>query len=317
MQVVILSARTGWHTDELCRALAERGHIGVVLPYEGLVARLGSTPPGLSSEQAPILTADAVLARIIPSGSLEQIIYRVDALHWIEEHGVPVMNSPRAIERSVDKFYTDARLHEAGLPTPETVVCETVANAMEAVRAMLGRRNPGEQPGVENAVIIKPIFGSMGHGLVRVTDPEVAFRVTKSLEQLRSIFYIQRAVDHGGRDVRVFVVGGRVIGAIERRAAAGEWRTNIALGGTARPFELPREWERLALAAAAAMGAEYAGGDLLPSREGPVFVLEVNAIPGWEGLQRATGVDVAGAIVEHLVGRVRSGTLDPAGERSA
>jgi RimK family alpha-L-glutamate ligase len=313
VQIVILSARTGWHTDELCRALAERGHIGVVLRYEGLVARLGNTAAALSSEQAPILTADAVLARIIPSGSLEQIIYRVDALHWIEEHGVPVMNSPRAIERSVDKFYTDARLHEAGLPTPETVVCDTVANAMEAVRAMLGRQNPGDSP----SVIIKPIFGSMGHGLVRVSDPEVAFRVTKSLEQLRSVFYIQRAVDHGGRDIRVFVVGGRVVGAIERRAAAGEWRTNIALGGTARPFELPREWEKLAVAAAAAMGAEYAGVDLLPSREGPVFVLEVNAIPGWEGLQRATGVDVAGAIVEHLVGRVRSGALDAAGERSA
>ena len=307
MQIVILSARTGWHTDELCRALAERGHIGVVLPYEGLVARLGGpdrTSVGLSSEQAPILTADAVLARIIPSGSLEQIIYRVDALHWIEEHGVPVMNSPRAIERAVDKFYTDALLHEAGLPTPETVVCETVASAMEAVRAM-------------KSVIIKPIFGSMGHGLVHVSDPDVAFRVTKTLEQLRSVFYVQRAVDHDGRDIRVFVVGGRVLGAIERRAPAGEWRTNIARGGAARPFDLPPEWERLALAAAAAMGAEYAGVDLLPSREGPVFVLEVNAIPGWQGLQRATGVNVADAIVEYLVSRVRIQAMNAAGERTA
>ena len=320
MQIVILSARTGWHTDELCRALAERGHIGVVLPYEGLVATLGGparSSAGLSSEQAPILTADAVLARIIPSGSLEQIIYRVDALHWIEEHGVPVMNSPRAIERSVDKFYTDALLHEAGLPTPETVVCETVAAAMEAVRTMLGRKGPGDDPAFDDAVIIKPIFGSMGHGLVRVSDPDVAFRVTKSLEQLRSVFYVQRAVDHGGRDIRVFVVGGRVIGAIERRAPAGEWRTNIARGGTARAFELPPDWERLALAAAAAMGAEYAGVDLLPSREGPVFVLEVNAIPGWEGLQRATGLDVAGTVVEHLVSRMRTLSLDTAGERRA
>jgi ribosomal protein S6--L-glutamate ligase len=319
MQIVVLSARTGWHTDELCRALAERGHIGVVLPYEGLVARLGRGGPavGLSSEQAPILTADAVLARIIPSGSLEQIIYRVDALHWIEEHGIPVMNSPRAIERSVDKFYTDARLHEAGLPTPETVVCETVASAMEAVRAMLGRGGPGEDPATSNAVVIKPIFGSMGHGLVRVGDPDVAFRVMKSLEQIRAVFYVQRAIDHGGRDIRVFIAGGRVIGAIERRAPVGEWRTNIARGATARPFELPPEWERLALAAAAAMGAEYAGVDLLPSREGPVFVLEVNAIPGWQGLQRATGIDVAGAIVEHLISRVRRESLNPAGDRSA
>jgi len=316
VQIVILSARRGWHTDELCRALAERGHIGVVLPYEGLVARVGGSrrsDAGLSSEQAPILTADAVLARIIPSGSLEQIIYRVDALHWIEEHGVPVMNSPRAIERSVDKFYTDALLHEAGLPTPETVVCETVAGAMEAVRAMLGRAGASEH----GDVIIKPIFGSMGHGIVRVGDPEVAFRVTKALEQLRAVFYVQRAIDHGGRDIRAFVVGGRVIGAIERRAPAGEWRTNIAQGATAVPIDLPAEWEQLALRAAAAMGAEYAGVDLLPSREGPVFVLEVNAIPGWEGLHRTLGVDVAGAIVDHLANKVRSAALRPAGERAS
>ena len=137
MNVVILSAGTGWHTDELCRALAERGHTGRVLPYEGLVARLGSgrgAVRGLSNGSHEILDADAVLARIIPSGSLEQIIYRVDALHWIEERGVPVMNSPRAIERSVDKFYTTALLQEAGLPTPETVVCESAADAMAAVR---------------------------------------------------------------------------------------------------------------------------------------------------------------------------------------
>ena len=111
VDVIILSARSGWQTDELCRALAERGHLGRVLPYERLVARLGAGPAGgLWSERAAILEADAVLARIIPGGSLEQIIYRVDALHWIEERGVTVMNSPRAIERSVDKFYTTALL---------------------------------------------------------------------------------------------------------------------------------------------------------------------------------------------------------------
>lgn len=368
MQVVILSARAGWQTDELCRALAERGHTGRVLPYEGLLARLGSgratasmrqtssageigvtsgvasvgQPRGpadsiekangfssveqgsrpvdkigvasgfasveqafrpadraLSSGRVSILDADAVLARIIPTGSLEQIIYRVDALHWIEEHGVPVINSACAIERSVDKFYTTALLHEAGLPTPETVVCEGTTDAMAAVRAM-------------GDVIIKPIFGSLGHGMVRVSDPDVAFRVLGTLEQLRAVFYVQRAIDHDGRDVRVFVIGGRVLGAIERQAPAGEWRSNVSRGGVARAIDLPAEWEQLAIRAAAAVGADYAGVDLLPSREGPVFVLEVNSIPGWRGLQQATGLDVAGAIVEHLVDRVRAGAKSTA-----
>ena len=297
MQIVILNAGTGWHTDELCRALAERGHGGRVLPYEALVSRLGTgrgVSRGLSIADTEILDADAVLARIIPSGSLEQMIYRVDALHWIEERGVLVMNSPRTIERSVDKFYTTALLQEAGLPTPETVVCEGATEAMTAVLAM-------------GDVIIKPLFGSMGHGMVRVSDPDVAFRVVRSLEQLRIVFYVQRTVDHGGRDIRVFVIGGRVLAAIERRAPDGQWRTNVSLGGTARPFELPPSWEQLALRAAAAIGADYAGVDLLPARDGTVFVLEVNGIPGWQGLRRATGIDVAGAIVEHLAARVRTG----------
>jgi len=310
MRAVILSARTGWHTDELCRALGERGHVGVVVPYEGLVAQLGgfenpalrtqaveagphTRRESLTSTGVPILDADVVLARIIPGGSLEQIIFRVDALHWIEDRGVLVVNPPRAIERSVDKFYTTALLCEAGLPSPETVVCESVTDAMTAVRRM-------------GDVVIKPIFGSLGHGMVRVSDPDVALRVMRALDQTRPVFYVQRAIDHGGRDVRVFVVGGRVLGAIERRAADGDWRTNVARGASAEPFELPAAWAQLAVRAAAAIGADYAGVDLLPSRDGEVYVLEVNGIPGWEGLQKATGLHVAGAIVEHVIARLGS-----------
>jgi len=304
MRVVILSARTGWHTDELIRALTARGHLAAVLPYEGLIARVGVEPglprpgPGrrqtrladqtaLTSEQISILDADAVLARIIPGGSLEQLIYRVDVLHWLENRGVRVVNSPRAIERSVDKFYTTTLLHDAGLLVPETVVCERVEDAMAAVRSM-------------GDVVIKPIFGSLGHGMVRVSDPDVALRVVRALDQIRSVFYVQRAIDHGGRDLRVFVVGGRVLGAIERRAPAGEWRTNVAIGGSATAVDISSEIELVALRAAAAVGADYAGVDVLPARDGSLYVLEVNGIPGWEGLQQATGLDVAAAIVEHL-----------------
>ena len=208
MRVVILSARTGWHTDELTRALTARGHLAAVVPYEGLIARVvdagprarlvdGGLQTRLTSEQISLLDADVVLARIIPGGSLEQLIYRVDALHWIENRGVRVVNSPRAIERSVDKFYTTTLLHEAGLLVPETVVCERLEDAMAAVRAM-------------GDVVIKPIFGSLGHGMVRVSDPETALRVVRALDQIKSVFYVQRAIDHGGRDLRIFVVGGQV-----------------------------------------------------------------------------------------------------------
>jgi RimK family alpha-L-glutamate ligase len=292
VHVPILSARTGWHTDELLRALAERGHSGSVIPYESVIARIGprSATASLAAASRELLEARAVLARIIPNGSLEQIIYRVDALHWLEDRSVRVMNSPRAIERCVDKFYTSALLREAGLDTPETIVCERLDDAMAAVREM-------------GDVIIKPLFGSMGHGMVRVSDPDTAFRVMRALDTTRAVFYVQRVIDHAGADLRAFVVGNRIVAAIERRASDGGWRTNISLGGEARAVDLAPSEVEMALGAANAVGADYAGVDLLRSRDGTVYVLEVNGIPGWSGVQSATSVDVAGAIVDHLIAK--------------
>jgi RimK family alpha-L-glutamate ligase len=256
-----------------------------VAPYQGLVAAIGAQP-GLRSRAADLDRADAVLARIIPSGSLEQIIYRVDALHRLEDRGARVMNSPRAIERTVDKFWTSALLEQCGLRTPETVVCETPDEAMSAFRAM-------------GDVVVKPLFGSMGLGMVRVSDEEMAFRVFKTIETIRGVYYLQRTIDHEGRDIRAFVVGNRVLAAVERTSEG--WRTNLSRGGSARAIQLSPEWSALALRAAAAVGAEYAGVDLLPARDGTVYVLEVNGIPGWEGLQLATGTDVAGAVIDQLL----------------
>jgi RimK family alpha-L-glutamate ligase len=268
----------------------------VVLPYERLRASLGipasgrpARAPGALTCANDALDTGVLFARIIPKGSLEQIIFRVDALHWLESRGVRVINPPAAIERTVDKFYTSALLHSAGLPTPETVVCESAGDAAAAVREL-------------GDVVIKPIFGSMGHGLVRVSDPDVAFRVLRSLETIQAVFYVQRIVEHGGRDIRAFVIGGRVVAAIERQAVAGDWRANVSRGAAAVPIELPAEWAALACRAASVVGADYAGVDLLPSPDG-VYVNEVNGIPGWQGLQRATGFDVAGALVDHAMGR--------------
>src|SRR5256886_7893096 len=138
---------------------------------------------------------------------------------------VPVINSPRTIERTVDKLWTTALLQQAGLAVPETVVCEQPDEALATFRAF-------------GDVIVKPLFGSMGLGMVRVSDEEMAFRVFRTLETLRGVYYVQRAIDHGGCDVRAFVVGGRVLGAIERSAPAPAWKTNLARGGRARAVTL-------------------------------------------------------------------------------
>jgi len=287
VRLSVLAARTGWHTQQLERAAAARGHEAVVLPYEGLVARIGPDP-GLRSRDAELDAADVVLPRIIPSGSLEQIIFRVDALHRLEERGTRVVNSPRAIERTVDKFWTSTLLEQCGIPTPETIVCEDPEQASQAFRLL-------------QDVIVKPLFGSMGLGMVRVQDEEMAYRVFRTIEQIRGVYYLQRTIEHEGADVRAFVLGGTVIAAIERRSIG--WRTNLARGGTARPVTLADSTRALALRAAAAVGADYAGVDLLTGRDGRTYVLEVNGIPGWKGLQETTGLDVAGALIEYLAAR--------------
>jgi RimK family alpha-L-glutamate ligase len=237
---------------------------------------------------------DAVIVRGIPRGSLEQVIFRVDALHALEARGVACMNGPRAIERTVDKFLASALLARAGVPTPRTIACERLDDALEAFEALGGD------------VIVKPLFGSMGAGMTRVDDADVAYRVFHALALERAVYYLQEMLPHDGVDVRAFVVGGRVLAAIERVGSG--WRANLARGARARPIALSGEQERLCVRAAEVLGADYAGVDLLRAADGREYVLELNGIPGWHGLQEATGADVAAALVarvEALVSEAR------------
>jgi RimK family alpha-L-glutamate ligase len=220
---------------------------------------------------------DAVIVRGIPRGSLEQVIFRVDALHTL---AMPCINGPRALERTIDKFLASALLARAGLPTPRTIACERRDDALESFDELGGD------------VIVKPLFGAMGAGMTRIDDRDVAYRVFHALEIERAVYYLQEALP-AARDVRAFVVGGRVLAAIER---VGEgWRANLARGAEARPVALTAEQERLCLEACEALGTDYAGVDLLGDH-----VLELNGIPGWHGLQGATGVEVAPALVAHV-----------------
>jgi RimK family alpha-L-glutamate ligase len=224
---------------------------------------------------------DAVIVRGIPRGSLEQVVFRVDALHALVERGVACVNRPRAIERTIDKFLASALLARAGVPTPRTIACERPGDALEAFAELGGD------------VIVKPLFGSMGVGMTRVDDADVAERVFAALALERAVYYLQEALPHDGRDLRALVVGGRVTAAIERVGAG--WRGNLARGARARPTRLTAAQERLCLEAASALGVDYAGVDLLHDQ-----VLELNSIPGWHGVQAATGVDVAAELVAHV-----------------
>jgi RimK family alpha-L-glutamate ligase len=239
---------------------------------------------------------DIVLVRFIPRGSLEQIIFRMDALHLLEARGVSVINRPKVIELTVDKLYTSGVLDQAGLPTPRTIVCEDSNDAMKAFFALGGD------------VIVKPLFGSMGRGLVRVEQEELAYRVFKALDLERAVYYLQETIPHQGSDIRAFVVGERVVAAIER--ISDSWRTNVARGGRVRPIKLTADQEDLCLKAAQLLETNYAGVDLLPTPGGPDYLLEVNSVPGWQGLQSVSKTNIAEEIITYLesVARARSAT---------
>ena len=286
LRVAVLGSTGGWHAGRLKRALAARGHECNLAPVTRMVSRIEGGGVGVRSRELVLDGCDVVLVRGIPRGSLEQVVFRVDVLHALAAGGVRAVNSAHAIERTVDKFLASSLLARAGLSTPRTVACERPADALEAFAELGGD------------VVVKPLFGSMGFGMVRVEDHDVAQRVFRALELERAVYYLQETLPHSGRDVRALVVGGQVAASIER---SGEgWRTNLARGGRARPVRLDAEQGRLCVAAAAALGADYAGVDLLRTPDGRDYVLEVNGIPGWQGVERATGVDVAAALTEHL-----------------
>lgn len=279
MRIAILSSGDGWHVRDLQRAASELCHDAVAVDFRRVGAAVGADFDSLAG-------FDAVVVRTMPPGSLEQVVFRMDVLHRLQARGVPVLNPPAAIEACVDKYLATARLGAAGLPVPPTIVCQHADAALEAF-VLLGAD-----------VVVKPLFGSEGRGMLRLTDRELAWRTFRTLERLQSVLYLQRFIAHPGWDLRAFVIAGRVIAAMRRSNA--DWRTNVAQGGLAEPVRLSSDHENLAVRAAQSVGAPVAGVDLLPGPDGTVYVLEVNAVPGWRALAPTTGVDVPVLLLEYL-----------------
>jgi ribosomal protein S6--L-glutamate ligase len=267
MRLALLSAGTGWHVRDLMRAAAALGHVAEPVDFRSVHAQL---PAGATSLDA----FDALLVRTMPPGSLEQIVFRMDVLHRLEAAGRVVLNPPKSLEICIDKYLASARLADADSAT--------------AAFERLG-----------GDVVVKPLFGSEGKGMLRIDSLDLAWRAFRTLERTAAVLYLQRFVQHPGWDLRVFVLDGEVLTAMRRHSADG-WRTNVAQGGRAEAVSTTADEQRLALRAAAAVGTRMAGVDLLPRPEGGYFVLEVNAVPGWRALAPTTGVDVATAIVRRI-----------------
>jgi ribosomal protein S6--L-glutamate ligase len=216
----------------------------------------------------------------------------MDILARLQEAGVVVVNPPRCIEAAVDKFLSSARLAVAGLLTPRTVVCQTAAEARAAF-AQLG-----------GDVVVKPLFGGEGRGIFRLQDEELANRAFSTLQQLRAVLYVQEFIPHAGYDIRLFVLGDQVLGM--RRINGHDWRTNVSRGAHTEPFAVDDHFRHLALAAAHSVGAVLAGVDVLPAPDGRLFVIEVNAVPGWKALARTLETDIAALVLDDLQTKVRA-----------
>lgn len=279
MYIAVLAARDSWYFRDLARAAGGR-HQLTAISYKALGSHVAGANLSIDSGGGRSLNSlDAVLVRSMPPGSLEQVVFRMDALAQLESSGVRAINPARAIETAVDKYLATAKLQAAGLLIPPTIVCQTAADGLAAFETLGGD------------VVVKPLFGGEGRGITRVNDVAIARRVFMSLEQIGSVLYLQKFIPHDGVDWRLLVIGDDVLGM--KRINPDDWRTNISLGARPAPLDVTVELAQLARRAAAAVGATVAGVDLLPGRDGRLYAIEVNAVPGWRALGEVTGVDVA------------------------
>lgn len=293
MHIAVLGNAGSWYCDDIARAARECGHRCMRIDFQRIAATCDShqsvflQPEGSSESATRLEEFDAIIVRTMPPGSLERVVFRMDALARLEAAGTVVVNSPKSIECAVDKYLTTAKLLERGLPIPPTAVCQDADTALLCF----------EQFGGD--VVVKPIFGSEGRGICRVSDPDLAFRTFRTLERLEAAIYLQQFVRHPGYDVRILILDGRILGAM-KRFGADDFRTNVARSAQTATHDTTDQERHLALEAAASVDARFAGVDLLYDDRGQCYVIEVNAVPGWRAFSRTTGCDVAMSLVNSL-----------------
>jgi RimK family alpha-L-glutamate ligase len=305
VRIGILGSRESWYTRDLTRAAATLPRKTELqwLSFTDLEVSLGqknvlgiqtnalSLSEKAGPEKAPeriecLQELDAVLVRTMPIGSLEQVIFRMDCLQALSQAGCKVLNPPRTLEAAIDKWLTQHRLHLAGVSTPPTIACQTRDAALAAFEHLGGD------------VLIKPLFGGEGRGILRIQDADMAWRACGTLQQLGQVMYVQQFMEHVGYDIRVLFVGSKMF-SIKRIACDGAWRTNLSQGSRAEPHELDAHQRDVAQRSAMAVGGSVLGVDLLPLRDGRLMVLEVNAVPGWKGLAATLKVDIAREVLLH------------------
>ncbi|MEM1013321.1 MAG: 30S ribosomal protein S6--L-glutamate ligase [Planctomycetota bacterium] len=296
MKLCILSrSPKAYSTRRLREAAVERGHDVKVLDHMRFAIEVEPRRPSLSYRGKPLSSYDAVIPRIGASVTF----YGTAVVRHFEQMGVYCLNPSAAISVSRDKLRSLQILarHDIGLP-PTSFVYQRgdILGAIERV---------GGAP-----VIIKLLEGTQGVGVILAETAKIAEAIVEAFSGLRQNVLIQKFVaESKGKDVRAFVVGDKVVAAMRRSAVGTEFRSNVHRGGTTQAIELPDDYKRTAVHAAQVLGLRVAGVDMLEAAGGPE-VMEVNSSPGLEGIEGATGLDIAGEVIAEVERQVKFPDVD-------
>ena len=282
--------QNAWCSSRLREAFIRQNVTPRCFSFPDLVTRVAINPSVLLRGRDVKEEIQALLVRPIGRGSLDEIIFRLNLLHSLFRNNLPVVNPPSSIEKAADKYHTLILLSEKGVRVPRTVVTENVSEAIRAFHGFGGD------------VVLKPVFGSRGIGAARISNEDVAERAFRTLHFNRHVLYVQEFVQHGFRDIRVFLVGTRVVAAMFR--VSTHWKTNVSRGAKPTPLKWTKEMEELTIKSSDIIGCEIAGVDLMESQDG-LLVHEVNSQPGWKGLQSTTQIDIAEEIAKYMISKVK------------
>ena len=296
-KVAIITDNPGWHGEQLRKSLKDRDLDSVYISLADCSIEITGEPddiklPGF--EELPF----GIFVRGVPGGSLEQVIFRLDLLHGLHDLGVKIYNSPKSIERTVDKPLTSMLLNRAGLPTPKTWICESDYQANEILKKYSNNNKK---------IVLKPLFGSQGLGIHLIDQ------ITGLVhdEKFAGIYYLQEFIERKNNnfiDIRVLVIDGVAKAGMTRHSK--NWLTNRAQGANCMPLELNQDLSQLSEMACKVLEIDYAGVDLIEDKNGKYHIIEVNSIPAWYGLQQVVDFDIADCLIDSFIKNVsRNNTL--------
>jgi RimK family alpha-L-glutamate ligase len=295
LKIPIFTDDPGWHGARLKEAFAKIGLDAVFVSLQDCIINLYGVKPSIQIPHFDALPS-AVFVRGVSGGTMQQVITRLNVLHMLSMLNVKIYNDVKAIERTVDKGMTSFLLQKNGVSTPATWVSES-REQVEHLRQMAKQNN--------QTLVLKPLFGSQGLGVRQLLADEA---LPVPMQQfVDGVYYFQQLIEtaNAPHDYRVFVIAGKVVAAMKR--VGSSWVNNIAAGGRCEGVDVfaNQEMSILALQASSALDIDYCGVDIIQSVTGEYYVLEVNSVPAWKGLQSVANVDIAELLVNDFLNKLK------------